>query len=95
MNCKGIFEIFRLTGFNPFKTDDYKESLKKNYEGVIHVDRQVKQDTQNFLQDMLERNPKDRLSTHEALEHSVFCQIESNLEEEINPQTSFINSYKT
>lgn len=61
-----------MLGKNPFKVDDYKESMKNNYKGYIHVDRIINPDTQDFLEKILDKEPSERLSSLDALEHHVF-----------------------
>lgn len=66
--------------------------MLNNYQGIINIDRTVKKETQNFLIMILERDPTERYSSEEALEDSVFCRIESDLNHEFT-NTSFIKTH--
>lgn len=66
--------------------------MVNNYQGIIHIDRYVKSETQKFLTAILERDPVERYSSQEALEDPIFCRVESNINHDFT-NTSFIKTY--
>lgn len=68
--------------------------MKNNYKGYIHVDRVINPDTQDFLEKILDKEPNERLSSLDALEHHVFLQTDDE-EENFTVPVNYMNSWTT
>ena len=68
-----LYEMFN--GRNPFKGKNYDDSLYKNYKAEIDyqkMDSYIPSEYLEFLKNLIERQPADRLSTNEALSQDIF-----------------------
>lgn len=82
---------------NPFKVNgDYKKSMVNNYKAEVDFNKiNIRSDTKKFIKILIEREPELRPSVEEALESSVFAQLDScmdnTIEEDINKfNTSYL-----
>lgn len=74
-SCGIIFYIL-LTGKIPFNGKSYKEIVYKNMKANIDFDiprsMNISKDTINLLESMLQKDPKDRITSKQALNHPCF-----------------------
>lgn len=65
-----------LTGRPAFKAYDYKTLYTMNKEGAIEYPtnlwNKISENAQDLVKKMLEKNPDDRISAEEALNHNWF-----------------------
>ena len=67
----------RLTGTNPFKATDYEKSMYRNYKCELNFNLPgVSPDCISFLKGVLQKNPRHRFSSEEALEEEVLLKLE-------------------
>ncbi|CAD8051734.1 unnamed protein product [Paramecium sonneborni] len=77
----GITLFVVLYGYNPFKQNDLKQTIKKNTEAYFEIPASKYPKTlENLICQMTKKYPKDRITISEALNHQFFqtpffCQI--------------------
>ena len=67
-----LYEI--LTGFRPFKGDDYKSSLILNYKCKLDYSFIEDKKLRKFVEDITKKNPENRITGKKALECDLFVQ---------------------
>ena len=75
--CKTFRYIFRLCGVSPFHGKSYHEVLMKNKEGIVLFEDKywsaVSPEGKDLVAGMVKKNPSERISAQEALEHKWFA----------------------
>lgn len=95
-NCKvdvysaGIIFYIILTGHIPFYGNSYKEIVMRNMKGDINFNFskykiKVNEDTMDLLKSMLQKDPRKRISSADALMHPAFCNVLSKSPLHIKP----------
>ncbi|CAD8159260.1 unnamed protein product [Paramecium octaurelia] len=78
----GITLFVVLYGYNPFKQNDLKQTIKKNTDGYFEIpSSKYPKSLENLICQMTKKYPKDRITIRDALNHSFFktpffCQIQ-------------------
>ncbi|CAD8134543.1 unnamed protein product [Paramecium octaurelia] len=78
----GITLFVVLYGYNPFKQNDLKQTIKKNTDGYFEIpSSKYPKSLENLICQMTKKYPKDRITISEALNHPFFqtpffCQIQ-------------------
>ena len=71
-----LCNLISLTGKIPFNGKSYKEIVYKNMKAKIDFSlpqkMKIAKDTLNLLKAMLEKNPKNRITASEAINHPCF-----------------------
>jgi serine/threonine protein kinase len=95
-------DLSRLTGKNPFKSQDNKQMLLNNYMcNINYQEIECKKTTQDFMKRLLEKDPNRRPSAKLVLEDDIFCSAESNIQldlefltdKHLNPQKAEFEPY--
>ena len=79
----GVVTYVLLTGISPFAGDDVMETYANI--GMVEYDfdceewDDISEDATDFIEKLLERRPKDRMTAREALEHPWLKQLENGL----------------
>ncbi|CAD8045891.1 unnamed protein product [Paramecium sonneborni] len=69
----GITLFVMLYGFNPFKSQDCKQTIKRNSDAYFEFPSSIyPQELEHLIQSMTKKYPKDRISAEQALNHPFF-----------------------
>ncbi|CAD8150691.1 unnamed protein product [Paramecium pentaurelia] len=78
-NCKvdvysvGIILYYSLTGKKPFDSQNYREIIEKNEEGIVDIQLlKLTKEGIHFMESILQSDPKERITSQMALNHVWF-----------------------
>ena len=79
----GILTYELLMGETPFQYEGkIKKLLNEIYSGYVPFDKDFPEDARNFTFNLLQANPKKRLTIKEAREHPFLTDETTNIDEE-------------
>ncbi|CAD8135170.1 unnamed protein product [Paramecium octaurelia] len=74
----GVTLVVMLYGYNPFKAQDQKQTIKRNAEAYFEFPSNIyPQELEHLILQMTKKYPKDRITAEQALSHPFF-QIKLN-----------------